>query len=409
MPLPILSFNQLVSNQQNTLSAASSVFTDFNPGSILQALIETNAANSLWIQALISALLAVTRLQTSSGNDVDTFVQQFGFIRPPASASTGVVTFTRTITTNTSYIPAATTIVSTSNGTPVQFTTVVDTTNAHYDAPSNSYILPINTSTISGIPIMCTQTGLVGNIGAGQINTIVSSLINVNAVTNPGALTNGQNTATDTQTKADFVLYLQGLSRATYLAIAFAVVNTPQYGNQVKRYQIVENKDTSGSTLYGFFFVVVDDGTGSPPSPLINAVKANIELYRGLSIMYDVIGPSVTTMTIVMQLTINQSMDTTLQNQVTANVKAALINYINTLPIGGVKVISNPPNTSGYLYYSELFDVILNADPNILSIANIAGVSTLTLNGGRVDIALDFKHVALTPTDGSDITITYTA
>lgn len=400
MPLPILSFDQLVQNQQASLTSLSSIFTDFQEGSILKSLIETNAGNSIWIQALISALLAVTRLQTSSGNDVDTFIQQFGFIRPPATASTGLVTFSRTITTSVSYIPASTTILQTSSSPSIQFTTTIDTTNPNYDPTTNSYVMSISTSSIN-VPVICLQTGSIGNVAAGQITVINSPLINVPSVNNGSPFTNGSDVATDEQTKIDFVLYLQGLSRATYLAIAFAVVNTPSYGQQITRYQIIENKDESGNTLYGFFFIVVDDGTGSPSSSLINAVKSNLEFYRGLSIMYDVIGPSVTTMTIVMTLTINQSSDTPLQTEVTTNVKNALISYINGLPIGGTKVITYPFNTSGFLYFSELYDVIFNADPNIISIPS------LTLNSGTSDIALDFKHVALT--SSGNITIGYTA
>lgn len=397
--LPLKTFDQIVQDQVQAIQALSSTLTDFTTGSVLLSIVEANASNAIWIQALISALLAVTRLQTSSGNNVDTFIEQFGFTRPAASASTGNVTFSRTNTTNSSYIPATTTIVSTSINN-IQFTTTLDTSNSAYDPTTNSYVMGIGISSVT-VPVQCNQTGVVGNVALGQIDTINSPLVNVSSVTNSAGFTNGQDIATDTQTKADFVLYLQGLSRATYLAIQFAVVSTPFYGNQIVRYQIVENKDESGNTLYGFFFVVVDDGTGSPSTNLINAVKANIELYRGLSIMYDVIGPSVTTINIVVQLTLNQSSDTPLQAEVTANVKNALINYINTLPIGGTKVITYPPNTSGFLYYSELYDVIFNADPNIIS------VPVLTVNSGTSDISLDAKHVALTAS--GNISISYTA
>lgn len=397
--LPIQSFNTLVANQQAAILASASALVDFQEGSILQALIEANAGNSLWIQALMSALLAVTRLQTSKGNDVDTFIKQFGYSRPAAVAASGIVNFSRVNTTGASYIPATTTIVSTSS-TSVQFRTVINSALSYYDPTTNSYVLA-NGITDIDVPVVCTATGISGNINVGQIDTINSPLINVPTVTNSSAFTNGSEAASDTVTKADFVLYLQGLSRATYQAIEFAIVNTPLYGPQIKRYQIIENKNTSGVTQYGFFFVVVDDGTGSPPTPLIDGVRSNIELYRGLAIQYDVIPPVTTTIILVIQLTINTSMDLALQTQVTSNVKAALNSYINGLPIGGTKIIAIPPNTSGFLYFSELYDVIFNADPNIISIAN------LTANAGTSDIALDFKHVALT--SNGNISITYTA
>jgi hypothetical protein len=401
--LPIKSFSQLVQDQINSIQSSGGLLTDFQEGSILLAIIEANAANSIWIQALISAELAITRLQSSFGNNVDTFIEQFGFRRPAAVASSGSVTFSRSDTSILSYIPATSTIVSASS-TNVQFTTILDTANPNYDPVTNSYVMAISAGTIT-VPVRCTQTGTIGNVNSGQINTINSPLTNVNTVTNASSFTNGLEAASDSQTKVDFVLYLQGLSRATYQAIQFAVLNTPTYGLQVKRYQIIENKDTSNNTLYGFFFVVVDDGTGSPSNDLINAVKANIEFYRGLSIMYDVIAPVPVTMTISAQLTLNTSADTALQTQVTANVKLALNNYINNLPIGGVKLITWPLTTSGYLYFSELFDIIFNADPNIISIPS------LTLDygsgAGTSDAPLSFKQVALT--SNSDISINYTA
>ena len=397
--LPIQSFDTLVANQQAAVLAAATPLIDFQEGSILLALIEANAANSIWIQALMSALLAVTRLQTSSGNDVDTFIQEFGYTRPSAVAATGIVNFSRTIITSVSYIPATTTIVSASS-TNVQFTTTINSTLSYYDPTTNSYVMGIGITNIN-VPVQCTVTGIMGNVNIGQIDTINSPLINVPTVTNAGAFDNGAAAAPDTLTKADFVLYLQGLSRAIYQAIQFAVVNTPLYGQLVTRYQIIENLNESGGAQLGFFFVVVDDGTGSPSNNLINAVKANIELYRGLAIQYDVIGPTVVTMTIVMTLTINISSDTPLQTAVTASVQAALNNYINSLPIGGTKVINIPPNTSGFLYFSELYDIILNSNSNILS------VPSLTLNSGTSDIALSAKEVALI--SNATITINYTA
>ncbi len=391
MPVPLKSFNTLVQDQIAVINAASTTLTDFEVGSILRALTEGQSSASIWIQALISAAIAIARLQTSYGNDVDTFVQQFGYTRQQATASTGVVTFSRSVTTTASNIPASSTVISTSSATPLKFTTVLNTSHPNYDPATNSYVMDIGVSSISNIPVQCNQTGLIGNVQAGQINSISSPLVNVNNVTNPIAFDNGSNTATDTQTKSGFVLYLQGLSKATYLAIAFAVVSTPFYGNKVTRYQIVENKDTNGNVLYGFFFVVVDDGSGSPSSDMINAISANVSLYRGLSIMWSVIAPVVVTLEIVMDITLD--VDTAaVRSEVTSSIKQALLTYINTLPIGGTKVIDNPPNTSGFLYYSNLFDIIYNSNSHII---NVSGLTIDSGSGpGTSDVPLNFKEIA---------------
>ena len=78
MPLPTKTFEQTISDQVTAIQASpQSPLTDFTIGSILRAVVESESANSLWLQAIAISILAVTRLTTSSGNDVDTFVDPF--------------------------------------------------------------------------------------------------------------------------------------------------------------------------------------------------------------------------------------------------------------------------------------------------------------------------------------------
>lgn len=77
MALNTKTFDQLVSDQANAMQGVARILLDFTDGSDFLATVQANAGNSLWLQALITALLAVARLQTSSGSDVDSFVEQF--------------------------------------------------------------------------------------------------------------------------------------------------------------------------------------------------------------------------------------------------------------------------------------------------------------------------------------------
>ena len=81
---------------RNTVTAVQSLATaliNLTIGSVLRAIIEANAAVILWLQGLITYVLTLTRLATSSGSDVDTFIADFGFFRLPASDASGINTF----------------------------------------------------------------------------------------------------------------------------------------------------------------------------------------------------------------------------------------------------------------------------------------------------------------------------
>lgn len=372
MPLQTQSFQTIVDDMVAAIQANSNQLVDFSTGSILRALCESNAANSLWIQGLISSLLAVTRLSTSHGNDVDTFIADFGYSRPPAVVASGQVTFSRTVTTSASNIPADGSILvgtsPTSNGQQIIFSVYADSTNPNYNASSNSYVMAIGISSIN-VPVQALIAGMSGNVLAGQINTILSNLINVNSVTNASDFTNGADAASDDQTKTDFVLYLQGLFRATLQAIQFSVANV----SGVERYIVVENVDYStNTTRLGYFYVIADDGTGSPPSSLITNVQNAVENYRGLTIQYEVHAPIAYPLTFSLNLFITSSIS---QSQATAYVTSAITSYVQSLPIAGT------------ISYSKVYEVIWDSAAG----PYITNVTGLTINSGTSDITAPYK------------------
>jgi len=385
MPLPLQSFQDLVDNQAAAILSSSTDLVDFQDGSVLKAIIESNAGNSIWIQALISSLLAAARLQTSSGNEVDTFINAYGNTRKPASQATGSVTFSRTITTSISYIPASTTLVSASSLKNVVFTTYIDTTNPAYDPTTNSYLINTGISSVT-VPVQCNTAGTIGNVLAGQIDTINSALVNVNSVTNGSDFTNGANIASDAQAIAGFPLYLAGLSKATYSAIASAVANVAG----VTRYTIVENQNESGATQLGYFYVVIDNGLGTIPDNVKANVQNAVSSTRGLAIQWNV---DKATANLCSGLTatvyVPAGTTTAQQNQITANLKQNVQNFLATLPIGGT------------WYFSRVFQLIYDASPLIL---DVIGDSVL-LNGDTID----FESTSLqVPTiNPSTIVLTY--
>jgi hypothetical protein len=386
MPLPLQTFDQLVINQATAVTSASDKLIDFNVGSILRAIVESNAGNSIWIQGLISALLAVARLQTSAGADVDSFVTQFGYARKAGVAAVGNVTFSRSITTSVSSIPASTTRVQTSLN-QIVFQTYVDSSNPNYDAVTNSYLMDVGVSSIT-VPVQCLTVGIVGNVSIGAINTIASALVNVNNVNNTVAFTTGSNEATDSEVKAGFVLYLAGLSKATYSAVASVVASYPG----VLRYLIVENESESGVEQLGYFYVVIDNGLGTISDDIRNAVYAQISSVRGLAIQWNVdkaTPNALSSITADIIVDAETFASTTAKAAITATIKQNIVNFLGTLGIGAT------------FYITRLAQLIYDASTHIIDTYNIQ------INGGIIDIPGDTLEVITI--DPSLISLTYHA
>lgn len=393
MTLPVMTFDQIVTAQATAMQANCPVALNLTPNpdgsssSVILALIRANAANAIWLQALSTALLATTRLSSSSGIDVDTFINDFGFSRLMGNAAGGSLTFSRFTTTIAGLVQVGT-IVATANN--LQFIVLLDTSNPAYDPTQNGYVIPINTSSVT-VTALCTQVGIIGNVTNGAINTIVNfALVSyVDSVTNASAFTGGVDTWSDTTTKQEFILYINSLSRATLQAIQYAVSSTPSPdGTVVKRYNVVENKNESGATQLGYFYVVIDNGLNSTASTaLINAVTARVELYRGLTIQFNVDAATFIPITIVVWVKLI-AQPTETQTQITANINAALTAY-------GFSLGFNTP-----FLYSKITETVYNADANI---ASIPSTNPPTLNSGTTDIAGTNLAVFATPT----VTVNY--
>lgn len=390
MSLPVLTFQQYVDQQASLMKASSPYQLNFNQGSVILALLQSNAGNSIWLQSLATTLLATTRLSTSTGTDVDTFIADYDFTRYQGNPSFGLVTFSRFTATITGVVPVGS-IVSVSLNN-LQFIVTADTGNAFYNAGLNSYILPISQFSMS-VPVKCTTSGTIGNIAVGAIDTINNNVpvtVGIDNVTNPSAFTNGANPWSDTETKQQFVLYINSLSRATYQAIAFAVSTTTNGGEVVTRYNIVENFNEMGSPQLGYFYVIIDNGTGSTvTTALLDNVIASVEAYRGLTIAFDVTAATFITPTVIANVHL-VAQPTETNAVIKANVMSGIQAYANSIPF-------NQP-----MLFSKLVEAIYNSDPNIATIASPGGV---LLNAGSSDLAGNNLQVFSVPSGNITVNI----
>lgn len=347
------SFGAIVSNFAASVQGAASQLVDFTIGSVLRAIAEAVAGVCLWIQGLILQLLATTRLATSSGNDVDTFVADFGLTREAAVSAVGQVTFARFTPTNSATIPLGA-IVQTADGTQ-PFAVVADTTQPYWNVAANAYIIPAGIT--SGlVTVQAQNAGIQGNVSASTITSLGTAIPGIDYVNNANPFTNGINAESDVALKARFALYIQGLRQGTKSAVAAAIAGLQQ-GIQ---YTLTENQTLGGVTQYGFFYVVI-----SPFSTTLqNQVYAAIDAIRPLTVTFAVYGASPLTANISVTVTAASGYT---HAAIVPTVQAAIQAFIGTIQIGQT------------LYWSQIYSVIYG-------VAGVQEATLLLINGSAADL-----------------------
>ncbi len=362
--LPTQTFTAIVQNTVAAIQGGAAKLLDLTVGSVLRAIVEANAAVVLWLQGLILQVQTLTRAATSQGSDLDSWVADYGLTRLPAVASTGPVTFSRFTTTQPAVIPAGTT-VQTADGTQ-PFTVPADTTNSAWNATLNGFVIAVNVTSVT-VGVQAANAGTQGNVLAGTITAITQPISGVDTVTNASAFTNGVNAETDAALRTRFVLDLASLSKATKIAIGSAIANI----QQGLEYTITEDYDYTGAYDPGFFYVVIDDGTGHPSSTLQSTVANAIEAVRPVTSRYAVFAPVVVTANVSMTIT---SASGYTHSTVVGNVGTALTNFINALPLGTE------------LPYTQLASVAYD-------VAGVINVTAVLLNSGTSDLTATNQQV----------------
>jgi len=365
MAITTQDFTTLVRNQVAAIQGAASGLVDLTVGSILRAIVEANAAVVLWLQGLILQLLAITRAATSSGADLNSWVADYGLTRLPGAAASGLVSFARFTPSQQAVVPVGASVQS-ADGTQ-KYTVTLDSTNAAYSATLGGYVLAAGVASIS-VPVLAAGVGAAGNAVIGGINTLTQAVPGVDTVSNPAAFINGADDETDAALRVRFVAFVASLSKATKGAIGYAITSLKQGVS----YAFVENQLYNGTTQMGYFYVVVDDGTGAPGGTFLSTVSNAIDAVRPVCSTFGVFAPVVVTANVSMTISTAAGYD---HNSVVALVGTAIRNYINALTLGQA------------LTYSRLAQLAYDAS------AGVSNVTAVLLNGATADVAATSQQV----------------
>jgi uncharacterized phage protein gp47/JayE len=289
-------FDQVVQAEAAAVQGGvTSGLVDFSVGSILRTFAESVAAIVMWLQGLILQLLTTTRAATSTGSDLDSWIVDYGLTRLGAATSGGSVTFSRFTPTLQAIVPIGS-IIQTADGTQ-QFQVIADAAQSAYVA-GTGYVLPAATASITAT-VAALAPGAGGNVAIGVLNTLGQTISGVDTVTNTLAFSTGTNAESDAALRLRFVNYLSSLSKATSAAIGNAIASL-QLGIT---YTLTEDYSYGGAYQPGYFYLVIDDGTGSPPTSIVNAVTAAVNAVRGCGIQFNVFAPIVVTANIAVTVT----------------------------------------------------------------------------------------------------------
>ncbi len=348
MPLETKTFDQFVQDLATSWAAALNLTPSLKPGDPALAIFESATTQLQVIQSGLELVAAFARLSTSSGPDVDSFVEQFGFSRLGAQKATGIVVFgMRTGAPSRIVVPVGT-VVETGAG-DIQYVVVKDTSLFNWSEVDNAYVLPPGVPSM-GAAVEAVEAGAASNVAARQLTKFTSSTAGPDEVANVDPITNGLDSESDDDCRSRFVEWVNSRHLGTPGAMR-AAVRGLRAGTKCV---VIENQDHNGNQRLGFALVVVDDGSGSPPQSLLDQATVVIDAVRPASIETRVIGPTVVDVEINLNVKVN-NVDY-LEADVTAAVQDAVVAYVDELEIGDT------------LYLSRLYEVALDAHEGVIAV-----------------------------------------
>lgn len=359
MTLPTKSFSDFVSGMVATWAAQTGTTPVFSDGDILLAWWQAVAVQLDFLQAQVQLVVALSRAQTSTGDDLDSWMAQFNFTRLGSTFATGPVTLSKATASAVQIQIPVGSVIQTVGGA-VQYEVVADTDELAFNTTLNAYVLPAGQLSVTAT-VQAIVGGSASNVSGNTLTQFGSNVAGIDSVTNPAPITNGIDAESDQNFRIRFVLYLATLAKATKNALLAAAMSVQQ-GLAVT---LLENQQPDGTPLLGSFTGVVDDGSGEPPTSTLNAVFAAFDATRAFSVQPFVVQP------------IPLAAVVTLSVRLATGVVAATT---NTAVQTAVVLAVNALAPSATLYVSEVVAAAL-------SVTGVVSVNSgITINGLSQDL-----------------------
>lgn len=330
--------------------------TDLNPGSVIRTLIEAFSDSLEKFYEALKWTLDQAFVLTAEGEYLDKKVAERGITRKPATYATAKVVLGRLTPAQTDTLIPAGSLVATGpagDKPPVYFRTLSDA------------VIPAGQLTVE-VVVQCTEPGLIGNVGVGQINLPASP--GFDTVYNPEPATGGTDGETDEEL------------RQRYLA----AVRTPIRGGTRFDYEfwamtvpgVLSARCLPLNRGPGTVDVLVTTAGGIPSPELLDQVQDVLDRERPLCVDARAIAPEAVTVDVSIYL---QPADGYTIEGLAPAVREAVIAYIQQVAVGDVVRLTGIGNAvhdvPGVLDYS----IITPATNIVLEPTQMAVPGTITV------------------------------
>jgi uncharacterized phage protein gp47/JayE len=332
-------------NRMITRMTANSGVTDYTPGSNVRTIFETIALFVEYVQFLIEETYRSFYIDTASGNDLDSRVQDFGIARKASRNATGIIKFQRNTPATSTFIISA----------GVQMSTQPDVFGNTISYELDNEITFVSGSVEATGRITCLTSGPEGNVASGTITNITSSIPGIDAIINEEPVVDGASQETDEQLRVRLPLHINGLKRANEDAIKAAILAIPG----VTLVGLKEN-----SPLNGYITVYVSTESGQLTEQQKADIKQATENSAAFGIQTSVVTPLVEYVTIELDAEFDdENYDTDIAKQI---IKNEIDEYVRTNPESEI----------------QRYNIILAA-----TIPSVRNVANIKING----VAADYK------------------
>lgn len=339
---------------QNYIIANSDKVSDFNEGDVLASQIE---AFSRQIEQLY--------IKTKTSYEKyfpDIPFHVFDFEKKVGQYSGGSVVFSRLVAEATVVTIAIGTIIATTEG--FEYTTTSVGTIGSGNTDSNS------------VTILANVIGKDSNVPASTITTIISTVADVDTVTNAAATTAGL----DEENNQDYLIRFQDFIRGLGKSNKSGIITGALSVTGIRTASIVEHFPPL-SNIYNFT-VYVEDGSGSVSSALVTEVTEVLEGtgteadpgYKAVGTNLRVISPTKVDISVTCEITDDGRIGLPAMQY---NAEVAIENYINNLAIGDDVIINEI--RSAIMEVDGVYDIDLTVPASNTSISTAQIAKTLTL------------------------------
>jgi hypothetical protein len=342
------------------INARTDKISDFNVGSGLRSFLESiddelELADFQRTEAVASLLI-----QSAEGSELDKILNGFRFSRRPDIPAIALLKFS--VNSNAPQnipIPKGT-VVSTDPDEVIYQSDATTVEVLEFKTYEDGKFIPQGYKTVECYA-ECTRGGLVTNVGEAKINTIVSSLPNVDAVTNEYSAAGGMDAWTDDEYREAWYLALKLMGRCTpHAQLAAVPLLSDVIGEKITFAHLSECDPEPG-----FNILYLATGDGELADDAKKKAQEFCDRYlRGSGTTLTVSAPQ--KKTINLACTVEYTGGTVNKARVKAELRRVLVNYVRGMEIGGEQV--GLGTGSGYVFLNRLIKQALEV-PGIQDIS----------------------------------------